>query len=568
MGLNAQARIYGRGILNLSDGLGYFNIAQGAVESLGSITQRIMELAEGAANGSVTAQQRVTMQAESNQLVAEFNRILETTNFGDRRIYQGGAMNIHLQGGTGTNGGISLGIGSGLERNIGGGTYTAGNTYSFGFGSNRSGELADLNGDGKLDMITSNNSPASGIAVRLGNGDGTFGAITTTVLIEGAVVKAGDFNGDGKVDIVAVRSGSNPSYVLYGNGDGSFQSPTTVLSGNSDLYSTNTVEIGDLNGDGVDDVAFGTNTGVTMLLGSRSGPMTSQLITTGLRTYTVSLGDINGDGRLDLVTGSDENTQDVVAYRNNGNGTFSETQRLNWAGAGGAHLLDRDGDGRLELVTNAAQLGTPVEYSLSSTGQFTQSRVLTQLAGLGILDVRDLDGDGLRDDFVTGLYGAYGFYFSDQHGNIAQRGSLTVPSNGTLAFGDVNGDGVEDLLGTTGSNYSQIYTQDKTTTLSAQYFDLSTARNARSALDALRTQFGRITSELSQIGSAQSRLGTAIAAYRGLMLETEAARDRIESADIAQESAIAIRSRILKNAATAVLAQANQSPELVLQLLR
>jgi hypothetical protein len=112
--------------------------------------------------------------------------------------------------------------------------------------------LADVNGDGKLDIVTGTLDPTGGnpyeTDVLLGNGDGTFGA-ARTVGPGALTVAVADFNHDGKLDIVSVGEGS--TNVELGNGDGTFQSPLNVGIGGG--Y----VAVADFNHDGYPDLAVG-----------------------------------------------------------------------------------------------------------------------------------------------------------------------------------------------------------------------------------------------------------------------------------------------------------------------
>ncbi len=121
--------------------------------------------------------------------------------------------------------------------------------------------VADVNGDGILDIVT------DGVAVLLGNGDGTFtpdGGVGFGYGGYGADIGIGDFNGDGKVDIVAV-SEDEFSYlqsvsVMLGNGDGTFQNPVTTFLGS--YAGPPGFGTGDFNNDGLLDAVVTTYTGV------------------------------------------------------------------------------------------------------------------------------------------------------------------------------------------------------------------------------------------------------------------------------------------------------------------
>src|SRR5262249_46272533 len=113
--------------------------------------------------------------------------------------------------------------------------------------------LADVNGDGKLDMVTgiySGTAFAYATDVLLGNGDGTFG--TAQTVGPGAVsVAVADFNHDGKLDILSSGDSAGGASVELGNGDGTFQAPLDV--GLPSGYAA----VGDFNHDGYPDLAIG-----------------------------------------------------------------------------------------------------------------------------------------------------------------------------------------------------------------------------------------------------------------------------------------------------------------------
>jgi FG-GAP-like repeat/Abnormal spindle-like microcephaly-assoc'd, ASPM-SPD-2-Hydin len=113
-----------------------------------------------------------------------------------------------------------------------------------------SAAAADINGDGKLDIVT------DGLSVLLGNGDGTFTSGGGVFLNTNspAAVNLGDFNGDGKLDAAVVSNGANTIGLLIGNGDGTFQNPIDQLPANG----TVSLSMGDFTGNGALDLVGGS----------------------------------------------------------------------------------------------------------------------------------------------------------------------------------------------------------------------------------------------------------------------------------------------------------------------
>ncbi len=221
--------------------------------------------------------------------------------------------------------------------------------------------IGDVNGDGKLDLIVAYGgdqanpgcnagTTPSGVFVLLGNGDGTFQAPTYVAVGEEVYEPLLlDTNNDGKLDLVISDlpfnlldlgiSASFNTFLLQGNGDGTFKAPTTLVANNINAHTM----AGDVNGDGKTDLvvltegtadAFGdydpTAAGVLTLLANGDGTYTTQpLFLAGFFSADGVLADINGDGKLDLLLSefiSYDFTDSVtggVAALGNGDGTFA-----------------------------------------------------------------------------------------------------------------------------------------------------------------------------------------------------------------------------------------------------
>jgi hypothetical protein len=152
----------------------------------------------------------------------------------------------------------------------GDGTFNLAVPYATGSTGNHpiSVSAVDLNGDGKLDLAVTNLN-ARTVAILLGNGDGTFQSrvsypTTNGIFIGPSAMTTGDLNGDGKVDLVISDQEDNSVSILLGNGDGSFQNPLEFATGTF----AGGVAAADFNGDGRLDLAianFNDNTVSVML---------------------------------------------------------------------------------------------------------------------------------------------------------------------------------------------------------------------------------------------------------------------------------------------------------------
>jgi hypothetical protein len=183
---------------------------------------------------------------------------------------------------------------------------------------------ADVNRDNDPDIITTN-TEGGDVSVLLGDGKGGFTPATGSPFRANPRpfgVAVGDLNVDGNPDLAIVNfsgQGTDTSKdaitILLGNADGTFTPApgSPFKSGRSPV----SVAIGDVNGDGVMDVAAANMTGnsVTLLLGGKDGmrPAPRSPVTVGADPEFIALGDLNGDGKADIVVAETEgNTVRVI----------------------------------------------------------------------------------------------------------------------------------------------------------------------------------------------------------------------------------------------------------------
>jgi hypothetical protein len=217
--------------------------------------------------------------------------------------------------------------GAGVLLGNGDGTFGAMHTYYSGGYYPTSIAVADVNGDGTPDLVVDNSSSISvfnhgSVGILLGNGDGTFryGFAYEMGGFNGGSIAVADVNGDGRPDVVAANNCANNNCdfstvsVLLNNGDGGFQKPKVFsITGG---WGANAVAVADVNGNGFPDLLVAhycdnrdtCDTGsVGLLLGKGNGYFTlgASYSSGGYVGIAIAIADVNGDGVPDVVVANE-----------------------------------------------------------------------------------------------------------------------------------------------------------------------------------------------------------------------------------------------------------------------
>ncbi len=561
--LNADARVFNQAVRNVNDGISALSIAEGALRELSNIMIRQRELAEQAANGVYSYAQRKALDRESDALVDEFNRIISVTSFNGRNLLDNSFQNVQVQAGYGANGGIQVGIGSELARFIGDGTFTAASSSSL--ITPLDVVAADVNNDGNLDYIASDNVATGRVFVSLGNGNGTFRAATSYVSGRNTGLRAADFDGDGFLDLVGGGGGGPDSVnVLLNTGNGTFSPGTLIYQ----MPSIVAVDTGDLNGDGkMDFISTGTSSAIS--LGNGNGTFLAPVSIPNFGSTTgISIGDVNNDGKPDFIT----TRHGVYVFLGNGDGSFS--QAVTYATPGGgidytAKFADLNGDDYLDIVTVTV---TGVVFTLLGNGDGSFNVAASYAVGTTFHSVAtgDFNGDE-KTDMLVGENAGTGVYllFGNGDATFKAPGSYaTGGAVGNLAVGDFNNDDVADYVTVEGGTPSaRVSLGGAVATTQIAHFNLRTQAGAREALTTSAEVLDRISKELGSIGAKQVRLQVAASNLQTASENYIASASRILDADVAEEAAKFVADKIRQQVASAVLAQANQLPALALKLL-
>jgi hypothetical protein len=264
--------------------------------------------------------------------------------------------------------------------------------------------IADLNGDGKLDIAVSNygcsgNCGPTTVGVLLGRGDGTFQPVKTyklgTSLATGVAI--GDLNHDGKPDLVVAAFGR--IVVLLGKGDGTFGAAVSfpVLD-----FGFNSLALADMNGDGNLDVVACGDQSVVVFLGNGKGRLgTAQEYYSGVSSggiaNSVAVADLNGDGKPDVAVANYPDSKAGILL-NQGNGTLLPVVTYDLGAQDGwaVALSDVTGDLKPDLVV-AGAFGTASLLVNNGDGTFQAPIVYTLAHSANAIIMADLNNDRRPD---------------------------------------------------------------------------------------------------------------------------------------------------------------------------
>lgn len=511
----AQIRGMNQAVRNANDGLSLVQTAEGALQGVTSNLQRIRELAVQAANGTNSESDRRAIQAEVALLAQEIDRIGRTAQFNGTNVFEQTQRSM---------------VGDEDQLGVFDGMTSAGSWLESSEDLIR--RYYGLAGDGaKLDIRFT------------GFTDGAGGV--------GAYVQTGGFDGQGR--------GLN---LVFQVDLADFKPPNLPNGGTSPFYN--------------DRIVAHEMVHAVMARATNWQDLTSNNL------WFV-------EGTAEFIHGADERVQNDVAASSaaavvaaiNGPSSTSEFYSSSYTavrylhsrikGAGGSGIKDIMG----YLNANA---GSTLDQALAnaSRGQFSSvADFKTQYAGAGAAFIGTFDFTNADTGAIGGL---------DVDGGPARDAVAAVPNSGSRSGKDVL-DGFSETFETIASSSGFVGTRvfqvgaNANQTLQTGVGALSLgAMGLRNTLDvtispaqaivAVDRALDYVSGQRAVLGAQASRLEAAISSLQSGSENLTASRSRILDADFASETATLARQQILQQAATAMVAQANQLPQGVLALLR
>jgi hypothetical protein len=311
---------------------------------------------------------------------------------------------------------------------------------------------ADVNGDGKLDLISANKYDNT-LTVLTNNGSGSFGSnATLNVGHSPQCVVAADVNGDGTLDLISANASSSTLTVLTNNGSGVFGSNATLNAGSWPVF----VVAADVNGDSKPDL-ISANSGLaapghtlTVLTNNGSGGFGyNATLNVGVAPICVVAADVNGDGNLDLISAHMyQNFGILTVQTNNGNGGFGSNATLN-VGSYSIFVAaaDVNGDGKLDLISANLSASTLTVLTNNGRGSFGSNATLNVDGHPECVVAADINGDGKLDLISANDGNTLTVLTNKGGGSFGSIATLYVGSYpDSVVAADVNNDGKLDLI--------------------------------------------------------------------------------------------------------------------------
>lgn len=526
--MTSQVRGLDQAIRNANDGVSLVQTAEGALQEVTNMLQRIRELSIQSANGIYSDADRKTLDAEVQQLKKEMDRISETTSFNGQKLLDGTLGKTFLQVGSQANETMDVSIGSFSTTSMGG---TSGDIV----GEATTTGLADMKALAAGDLIV-NGVPLSVIPA----------AVTT--LNDAMKIWNSDLDGKGANVTSLVQ------YMSAGSGSGVLRAPTETLT-----------------------LAYTDGNGLTQSY-TLTGTNSMKELVNKINAETAIEATLTDKGKL--VMTAPGGTSIVVTDTSTGGGASGAG--VNTAITTNFSLVfnDESADDR-GVTIQAAVAAVPAELAaLGIDAQDVNGNLLgTAVAGAAaVLQEGDLIINNIPIGKITGVNTAATDLAeairvinlsSNETGVVAFAGGT-----GQIALRSANGEEISIKYGDTATPANILALtgfQERNATEgvgSVASIKIDTYEGAQRAIGIIDKALEQVNATRADLGAVNNRLEFTVSNLANVSEKTSAARSRIVDADFAAETAAMSRSQVLQQAATAMLAQSNARPKEVLSLLR
>lgn len=553
-----QVRGLNQAVRNANDGISLAQTAEGALGETGNSLQRIRELAIQSANSTNSASDRAALNAEAQQLLAEVQRIGQTTQFNGQNILDGSFASAQFQVGANANQTISFGI-SGATTNLLGAYQASGTAVTSsafdGAGFTINGVEIGVSAATSAAGVTADSATAKATAINSkANQTGVSATATSTVSGSAPVARAGLTSGALLVNGIAVGAiAGDVSAVTQGRNAATAINAVTNQSGVTATADASTGALTLTASDGRNIVltsSAATAAGAQAIQNATGLDISAGANASGNETSTLTFAVANSNAAGGITTangGGDTITIGERTYQFTIDGTVAAGNVAVTLAAGAAETV---AIANLKTAINAEHTaGRTAVQGGATTG--TTLVVTSDKLGTGTLAIAEsaTNAAAIAPGAASG-----GTAAADGTG-MTTRGTLTLSSSASFTVG-----GADVAYGGLSAASASLTRLDTV--------NISTTAGANAAISILDGALSQVTSIRADLGAVQNRFSSTVANLQTTSENMSASRSRILDTDYALETALLTRGQILQQAGTAILAQANSLPQNVLSLLR
>ena len=302
----------------------------------------------------------------------------------------------------------------------------------------------DIDGDGDFDLITANYDENDGYSISIlkNNSDGTFSSkIDYSMDVVSNFVTVADLDSDGDIDIITSNNNSGNITVSKNNGDGTIQSKTDFSVGSNPGF----IASGDLNNDKKVDLVvtnWSSNT-VSVLLNVGDSTFAEKVDLQTLKNpSSVQVVDVDGDSDMDILI-SNAGSDSVSVLKNGGSGSFAQVVKFK-VGSSPRHVFtaDLDGNNRLDLVsvnsgsnTISIYRGFPYFLEIESNYPTENSYTASETDSIRVYFSKNLDPASVIASYVKVIGNRSGLVdFNMSYDNNTK--SITIKPTSSLHTGE------------------------------------------------------------------------------------------------------------------------------------
>jgi flagellin len=553
-----QIRGLNQAVRNANDGISLSQTAEGALAETGNALQRIRELAIQSANSTNSASDRAALNSEASQLLAEVQRIAQTTQFNGQNILDGTFSSAQFQVGANANQTISFGIAGATTNSLGAYQATGGAVDTNPFDGSTftiNGVAVGVSAGTSAAGVTNDSATAKATAINAKtNLTGVSATATSTVsgsapiarstLASGSLVINGISVGAIAGDVSAVQQGRSAATAINAVSNQTGVSATADAStGKLTLVASDgrNIKLETSAASAAGAQAIQNATGLDVSAGANASGNETSTMTFAVANANAAGGITTANGGGDTITIGERTyqfTSDGVVAAGNVAVTLAATNAETVAIANLKTAINAEWTAGRTSVQAGATTATTLVVTSDKLGTGT----------LGIAETATNAGA------IVPAAASGGTAAIDGNGNTT-RGTLTLSSASSFTLGGSH-------LGYGGlASASPSLTRLDTV-------NIATVDGANAAIAVLDGALSQVTSIRADLGAVQNRFASTISNLQATSENLSAARSRILDADFASETASLTRAQILQQAGTAILAQANAIPQNVLSLLR